>query len=94
MEKQQEKPTPQLERLNADLKRTIDLLEEQIFVLNEKLQKITRFNESTAGIDKEVNSISESEAPSALVVLEGSVYRLEKVSDKVGSYIRHLNEII
>ena len=40
MEKQQEKPTPQLERLNADLKRTIDLLEEQIFVLNEKLQKI------------------------------------------------------
>lgn len=82
-----------LERLNTDLKHTIDLLEEQMIVLNEKLQKITRFNERLDDPDA-VNNADEIEAPSALVFLEGSLYRLRKVSDQVGGYIRHLNEII
>lgn len=95
MKEQQEQPVPALERLNMDLKRTIDLLEGQMAGLNEKLQKISYFNKKCLAVeDSSTSNIEEIEAPSALVFLEGSVHRLQKVSDQVGGYIRHLNEII
>ena len=94
MENKSKDPGGALERLNTDLKRTIDLLEEQMVVLNEKLQKITCFNEKCVVKEEATSSIGVIEAPSALVVLEGSRNRLQKISDQVGGYIRHLNEII
>jgi len=91
MENKSKDPGGALERLNTDLKRTILLLEEQMIVLNEKLQKVHRFNEKECVVS---SNEGEVEASSALVVLEDSVHRLQKVSDRVGGYIRHLNEII
>ncbi len=92
MENKSKDPGGALERLNTDLKRTIALLEEQMIVLNEKLQKVHRFNEKECVVSS--SNEGEVEASSALVVLEDSVHRLQKVSDRVGGYIRHLNEII